>query len=352
LIFALHGAPDLALTQVLVETIVLVAFVLALRSLPARLGDRAASVNRWFRAGLGIAFGATMAVIAMSAMASRNAAPISLAYPSMAYDDGGGANAVNVLLVDLRAWDTFGEITVLAIAATGVASLIFVRGRGDKRHRAADVEDGSVDRGQESLNAWGRGSAARHLAAQFAGSSNDPWLVAGQTLAPERRSIIFEVITRLLFHTIIMVSLYLLVAGHNLPGGGFAGGLVAGLALAIRYLAGGRLELAEASPVSAGALLGIGLAIVSLTAAAPLLIGGAVLESYILEFWLPVFGDVKFVTSTIFDIGVYIIVVGLVLDVLRSLGSEIDERSESDPEDDGLLTRHQQRTDDGETVAR
>ncbi|WP_247827612.1 Na+/H+ antiporter subunit A [Arthrobacter antioxidans] len=352
LIFALHGAPDLALTQVMVETIVLVAFVLALRSLPPRLGDRAASVNRWFRAGLGIAFGGTMAVIAMSAMASRNAAPISLAYPEMAYDGGGGANAVNVLLVDIRAWDTFGEVTVLAIAATGVASLIFVRGRGDKRHRAADVEDGSVDRGQEPLDARGRGNAARELAAQFAGSSRDPWLVAGQTLAPERRSIIFEVITRLLFHTIIMLSLYLLVAGHNLPGGGFAGGLTAGLALAIRYLAGGRLELAEASPVSAGALLGIGLAIVSLTAVTPLLFGGAVLESYILEFWLPVFGDVKFVTSTIFDIGVYIIVVGLVLDVLRSLGSKIDERSESDPEDDDLLTQHQQRTDDGETVAR
>ncbi|WP_052273868.1 Na+/H+ antiporter subunit A [Arthrobacter sp. L77] len=329
-IFALHGAPDLALTQMLVETIVLVAFVLALRSLPARLWNRAGSRHRVLRAGLGVAFGGIMAVIAMSAMASRNAAPISLAYPAMAYDDGGGANAVNVLLVDIRAWDTFGEITVLAIAATGIASLIFVRGRGDTRRRAHDVEDGSVDRGQEPLDAAGRAGAARELAARFTDVPRDPWLVAGRTLAPERRSIIFEVITRLLFHTIIVLSIYLLFAGHNLPGGGFAGGLTAGLALAIRYLAGGRFELAEASPVSAGALLGIGLAIVSLAAAAPLLVGGAVLESYILEFWLPVFGDVKFVTSTIFDIGVYIIVVGLVLDVLRSLGSEIDERSEAE----------------------
>ncbi|WP_104167917.1 Na+/H+ antiporter subunit A [Arthrobacter sp. SX1312] len=329
-IFALHGAPDLALTQMLVETIVLVAFVLALRSLPARLWNRAGSRHRVLRAGLGLAFGGIMAVIAMSAMASRNAAPISLAYPEMAYDDGGGANAVNVLLVDIRAWDTFGEITVLAIAATGIASLIFIRGRGDTRRRAHDVEDGSVDRRQEPLDAGGRAGAARELAARFTDVARDPWLVAGRTLAPERRSIIFEVITRLLFHTIIVLSVYLLLAGHNLPGGGFAGGLTAGLALAIRYLAGGRFELAEASPISAGALLGIGLAIVSLTAAAPLLVGGAVLESYILEFWLPVFGDVKFVTSTIFDIGVYIIVVGLVLDVLRSLGSEIDERSEAE----------------------
>ncbi|MHA7284017.1 Na+/H+ antiporter subunit A [Arthrobacter sp. TMS2-4] len=330
-IFALHGAPDLALTQMLVETIVLVAFVLALRSLPARLWNRGGSRHHVLRAGLGVAFGGIMAVIAMSAMASRTAAPISLAYPGLAYDDGGGANAVNVLLVDIRAWDTFGEITVLAIAATGIASLIFIRGRGDTRRRAHDVEAGSVDRGQEPLDARGRGRVARELAAQFAGSSGDPWLVAGRTLAPERRSIVFEVITRLLFHTIIVLSVYLLIAGHNFPGGGFAGGLTAGLALAIRYLAGGRFELAEASPVSAGALLGIGLAIVSLTAAAPLLVGGAVLESYVLEFWLPVFGDVKFVTSTIFDIGVYIIVVGLVLDVLRSLGSEIDESSEAGP---------------------
>ncbi|WP_394248639.1 Na+/H+ antiporter subunit A [Arthrobacter pityocampae] len=342
-IFALQGAPDLALTQMLVETIVLVAFVLALRSLRARLWNRAGSRHRALRAGLGLAFGGIMAVIAMSAMASRTAAPISLAYPGLAYEDGGGANAVNVLLVDIRAWDTFGEITVLAIAATGIASLIFVRGRGDTRRRASDVEDGSVDRGQEPLGARGRAGAARQLAARFTDVPRDPWLVAGRTLAPERRSIIFEVITRLLFHTIIVLSLYLLVAGHNLPGGGFAGGLMAGLALAVRYLAGGRFELAEASPVSAGALLGIGLAIVSLTAAAPLLVGGSVLESYILEFWLPVFGDVKFVTSTIFDIGVYIIVVGLVLDVLRSLGSEIDEHSEGerpveeDPRSDALV---------------
>ncbi len=325
-IYALHGAPDLALTQTLVETIILVAFVLALRSLPARLWIREKGRDRLVRAGLGIAFGTVMGLIAMSSMASRNAEPVSRAYPNLAYDVGEGANIVNVLLVDIRAWDTFGEITVLAVAATGIASLIFIRGRGDRRRRARDVADGTVDRGQEPLDAGGRAEAALALAAQFSDVSRDAWLVAGRTLAPERRSIIFEVITRLLFHSIIMLSLYLLIAGHNLPGGGFA----AGLALAVRYLAGGRFELAEASPVSAGTLLGVGLATVTLTALAPLFFGGAVLESYVAEFTAPVFGDVKFVTSTIFDVGVYIIVVGLILDVLRSLGSEIDERSESD----------------------
>ena len=155
--------------------------------------------------------------------------------------------------------------------------------------------------------------------------------MAGRTLAPERRSIIFEVVTRLIFHSMIVFSIYLLLAGHNLPGGGFAGGLTAGLALTIRYLAGGRFELREATPVGAGTLLGIGLATAAASGVVPLLLGGQVFQSAIIELWLPVFGDIKFVTSTIFDIGVYIVVVGLALDVLRSLGAEIDEHFEEQP---------------------
>ena len=337
LIFALQGAPDLALTQMLVETIVLVAFVLALRSLPARLWKREPSGQRVLRALLGLSFGAAMVVFAMSAMASRVAEPISLAYPELAYNGGGGLNIVNVTLVDIRAWDTFGEISVLTMAATGVASLIFIRGRGDKRRRADDVATGSVDRGREHFGSSEREAATLALARKFSSVAREAWLVAGRTLAPERRSIIFEVITRLLFHSVIIFSVYLLIAGHNAPGGGFAGGLMAGLALTIRYLAGGRFELAEATPVSAGMLLGGGLGLAALSAAAPLAFGGQILQTAILHFTWPVFGDVKFVTSTIFDIGVYLVVVGLVLDVLRSLGSEIDERSEGGSGDDDLV---------------
>ncbi|MCG2623217.1 Na+/H+ antiporter subunit A [Arthrobacter sp. I2-34] len=330
LIFALQGAPDLALTQMLVETIVLVAIVLALRSLPARLWLRTPGRYRLLRAGLGLAFGLAMMGLAAVAMASRTAPPVSLAFPELAYEGGGGANIVNVTLVDLRAWDTFGEISVLALAATGVASLIFVRGRGDKRPRAVTVATGSVDRMSE-LDELGHRSAAVLTARRFATATRDAWLVAGRTLAPERRSIILEVVTRLLFHSVMVFSIYLLLAGHNLPGGGFSGGLLAGLALTIRYLAGGRVELAEATPVSAGVLLAAGLGTASLTALAPLFFGGEVFQSAIIHFSLPVFGEHKFVTSTIFDIGVYLVVVGLVLDVLRSFGSEVDERSESRP---------------------
>lgn len=330
LIFALQGAPDLALTQMLVETIVLVAFVLALRSLPARVWQRARGRLRLWRALIGISFGTAMVFIAMTAMASRTALPVSLAFPQLAYDDGGGANIVNVTLVDIRAWDTFGEISVLAAAATGLASLIFVLGRGDKRIRAQEAAAGTVGRRLDPLSARGREAASAEVARRFVNDARGAWLVAGRTLAPERRSIIFEVVTRLLFHTMIVYSVYLLLAGHNSPGGGFAGGLMAGLALTMRYLAGGRFELAEATPLSAGRLLGIGLGTAALSGLAPLLLlGGATFGSAIIEFALPVIGDVKFVTSTIFDIGVYLVVVGLTLDVLRSLGSEIDERVES-----------------------
>lgn len=323
LIFALQGAPDLALTQMLVETIILVAFVLAMRSLPASLLERTAGSHKVARLIIGIAFGATMVVVAIVAMGSRIHVPVSLDMPIMAYEGGGGLNVVNVTLVDIRAWDTFGEISVLAIAATGVASLIFVRGRGQRLPRAETVATGSVGK----LQAASFGPAV-HIAKRFAASPGDPWLVAGRTLAPERRSIIIEVVARLVFHSIIVLSIYLLLAGHNATGGGFAGGLVAGLALTIRYLAGGRFELAEATRISAGTLLGLGLTIAALTGLAPLFFGGEVFQSAIIAFDLPIFGHVKFVTSTLFDIGVYLVVVGLVVDVLRSLGSEIDQHEE------------------------
>ncbi len=334
LMFALQGAPDLALTQMLVETIILVAFVLAMRSLPAELRDRTGGKLRVVRIIIGAAFGVTMIFVAIYAMGARVAAPVSLAFPQLAYEGGGGLNVVNVTLVDIRAWDTFGEISVLAVAATGVASLIFIRSRGERINRAATMPEGTVGR-RTAVGKDSQEHASLHVARRFAGKAGDPWLVAGRTLAPERRSIIFEVVARLIFHSMIIFSVYLLLAGHNLPGGGFAGGLVAGLALTVRYLAGGRFELREAAPISAGMLLGTGLALAALTGLVPLFLGGEVFQSAIIQFWLPVFGDIKFVTSTLFDIGVYLVVIGLALDVLRSLGAEIDEHFEETARPDG-----------------
>jgi multicomponent Na+:H+ antiporter subunit A len=305
-LFLLHGAPDLALTQVLVETVTLVVFVLALRRLPEYFTDRPLSPRRYWRMALGAAVAATVAGVMLVTTGSRTATPVSVDFPSEAVDFGGGKNIVNVTLVDIRAWDTMGEIAVLVAAATGVASLVFLRTRRAQLSR---------------------------LDVRTTAPTLPVWISAGRTLAPERRSVIFEVVTRLVFHTIVVFSLYLLFTGHNAPGGGFAAGLVTGLALVVRYLAGGRYELDEAAPVDAGALMGTGLTIAAVSGLAPLAFGGAVLQSAIVDLHVPVLGDVHVVTSVFFDVGVYVLVVGLVLDLLRSLGAAVDRQIAEDEPD-------------------
>ena len=319
-IFAVMGAPDLAITQALVELVTLIAFVLVLRRLPAALGDKHVSRTKLLRALLGAAVGLIMGIIAIVASGARVAPPISLAWPELAYVDGHGRNIVNVALVDIRAWDTIGELAVVIAAATGVASLLFIRGRTDTLPRA---RRGVLrERVEQRL--------LRVKQQSTAGELRNAWIMAGPTLNPRNRSILLEVMVRLLFHALIVVSLYLLFAGHNLPGGGFAGGLVAGLALVARYLAGGRYELGAAEPIGAGALLGTGMLLAVGTALAPLLLGADALTSTYFEGEVWLLGKVEFVTSTIFDIGVYLVIIGLVLDVLRSLGAEIDRQGDSE----------------------
>src|SRR5699024_3326231 len=152
---------------------------------------------------------------------------LPLHMPALAYNEGGGTNIVNVTLVDMRAWDTFGEITVLAAAATGVASLVFIAERDRRRRVIPERVAGTVGAYRVAESPMDEHEVRSF--ARFFNVKSQPWIVAGATLAPERRSIIFEVITRLIFHAIILISIYVLIAGHNLPGGGFAGGLLAGL---------------------------------------------------------------------------------------------------------------------------
>ena len=306
MLFLLHGAPDLVLTQVLVETVTLVVFVLVLRRLPEYFTDRPLSRRRYWRMALGAVVAAAVAGIMVVTTGARTDIPVSAAFPEEAVSFGGGRNIVNVTLVDIRAWDTMGEIAVLVAAATGVASLVFLSTRRSAINRVQQIAHPDGASGLPS------------------GVRRPVWLPGGRTLTPERRSVIFEVVTRLVFHTIVVFSIYLLFAGHNNPGGGFAAGLVTGLALVVRYLAGGRFELDEAAPVDAGALMGTGLVIAAASGLAPLAFGGAVLQSAVVDLHLPLLGAVHLVTSVFFDVGVYVLVVGLVLDLLRSLGSAID----------------------------
>ncbi len=304
MLFVLHGAPDLALTQVLVETVTLVLFVLVLRRMAPYFSERPLSRGRWVRRGIGALAGLFAAGFAAAATGARVGRPVSDLFPQAAVEYGGGRNIVNVTLVDIRAWDTMGEISVLVVAATGVASLIFlITGRGGEQNPAEPL------RHHEPTSAW---------------------LRAGRTQRHEDRSIVFEIVTRLTYHTIVVFSVWLLFAGHNGPGGGFAGGLMCGLALGVRYLAGGRRELDEAAPVDAGRILGLGLAVATVAALAPLAFGGQVLQSAIIDLHPPLVGDLHVVTSLFFDIGVYLVVIGLMLDIFRSLGGGIDADAEGE----------------------
>jgi multicomponent Na+:H+ antiporter subunit A len=317
LLFALHGAPDLALTQVLVETTSLVVFVLVLRRLPAYFTDRPLSPRRYLRMALGAGVGLAVGLVMLVTTGARTATPVSEPYPEAAVEFGGGHNIVNVILVDIRAWDTMGEISVLVAAATGVASLLFLDTRVAGIRRVIDIPY------PESVEKVPTGPGRR------------VWLPAPRTLPPERRSIIFEVVARLLFPVFVVFAGYLLVAGHNAPGGGFAAGIVTGLAMMVRYLAGGRYELDETAPIDAGVLMGTGLFVATVSGLAPVAFGGAVLQSAQVDLAVPLLGEVHLVTSTLFDIGVYLVVVGLVLDLLRALGSQIDRqilREERDAE--------------------
>ena len=174
--------------------------MLILRKMPTEVEPR--NEDNRARAWLSILTGVSVVVVAMFAMSARTADPISVFMPELAHDIGHGRNTVNVLLVDLRAADTFGEIIVLVIAATGGASLIFGTGK------------------------FGRSSRRPTLS-----TTKARWLASGvDSETAQNRSLMVDVATRILFPSMILLSVYFFFGGHNAPGGGFAGGLVAALA--------------------------------------------------------------------------------------------------------------------------
>ena len=298
-IFVLHGAPDLALTQALVETIVMVVFMLVLRKMPTETEHRGED-NR-LRAWLSIGTGVSVVTVAMTAMSARVAEPISTKMPELAYEIGHGRNTVNVLLVDLRAGDTFGETLVLVIAATGVASLIYGTGRFERDSRRPTLS-----------------------------TTKARWLASGvDTETVQNRSILVEVVTRLLFPSMMLLSAYFFFSGHNAPGGGFAGGLVAALAFTLRYLAGGRMEAEETLPVHPGRVLGVGILLTCTAAVVPMFLGYPPLTSGHLDVELPLIGEVSAPSALVFDAGVYIIVVGLIMHVIGSMGAYLDREEDT-----------------------
>ncbi|WP_327113465.1 Na+/H+ antiporter subunit A [Streptomyces sp. NBC_01341] len=318
LLFVVQGAPDLALTQFCVETVSMIVFVLVLRRMPVHFQE---SVSPWRRAvRVPVALGAAATLgVSLWVVASARIAPSAGAAMVEETAHHGLKDVVATILVDLRAWDTMGESAVLAAAAIGVTSLIYLHRRGET----------SVSREElRGDTAWSLHTTP--LAGLPQGDDTAPergWLAAGDTLAPEHRSVVFEVVARLLFHPILVLSLYLLFCAENMPGGGFVGGLVAGLALITRYLAGGRFELAEAAPLQPGLFTGLGL-FLSTGVALCGLVDGAVFHAFVYHGHLPVLGDYHIGTQVVFDCGVYLLVLGVVLDIVRALGAKVDRQIE------------------------
>lgn len=154
------------------------------------------------------------------------------------------------------------------------------------------------------------------------------------------RSLVLETSVRLVFHPVLVVALFFLFSGHSAPGGGFIGGLVAGTALVLRYLVDG--DLVGVVRVHPSTVLGIGLLLAAGTATAPWLAGGQVLESWHTELHLPVLGELPLTSVLAFDTGVFLIVVGLVLAALSTLGAQLqaslgggaEPAAEAEPDDE------------------
>lgn len=327
-LFLVRGAPDLALTQFLVETMTLVVVVLVLRRMPARFTPgRTTWRVRTVRASVAVAVGLFVATFALVAASARRSPSVASEYLRRA-EEAGAHNVVNAVIVDFRALDTLGEISVLLVTAIGVVSLVRVwneqrPSRTAAEDRAAeDDRTAAVDRASDE----GRtdGGATEHQPGDFPTAHWDEpqekWLPGADERAGSERSVLLEVVTRLLFPSILVLSLFLLFSGHSHPGGGFAGGLVAGQAFVLRYLVGGRADPGTAAPVGAGALAGGGLVLAAAVGALPLLAGAAPLSATVVTAHLPVLGKVEFATSLFFDIGVYLLVVGVTLTLLSAVG--------------------------------
>ncbi len=286
--FVWLSAPDLALTQLLVEIVTAVLLLLGLRWLPKRIpftstvaGARAALPRRLRDAALAIASGAGLAALAYTVMTWPLPDSISDFFLQRAYPEGGGSNVVNVIIVDFRGFDTLGEITVLGVVAVAVYSLL-------RRFRPArESVEPPLQQKEQSAEA-----AAEDL------------------LVP-------AVIMRLMFPAIGVLALYLLVRGHNLPGGGFVAGITLAVGLILQYMAGGTRWAEDHLRIRPMRWLGTGLLLAAATGAGAWLFGHPFLTSH-----TPVLGGVHVPSAFAFDLGVFTLVVGATALILIALAHQ------------------------------
>lgn len=291
--FVWFSAPDLALTQLLVEVVTTVLLLLGLRWLPKRVpfvptwaGALAALPRRALDFALAAAVGGGLAALAYAAMTRPLADSISRFFVARAYSEGGGTNVVNVILVDFRGFDTLGEITVLAVAGVALYSLL---------RRFRPVPESATPPPQQRI----------HTPADAANDLRVP-----------------GVIMRLMFPVTALLALYLLMRGHNLPGGGFVAGLSLAIGFIVQYMAGGTRWLEARLDVRPIRWMAFGLLLAAATGAGAWLFAHPFLTSHVLHLRLPWLGELELPSAFVFDVGIFALVLGATLLMLIALAHQ------------------------------
>ncbi|KAF7766867.1 multicomponent K+:H+ antiporter subunit A [Pseudoalteromonas undina] len=277
--FTRFSAPDLALTQLTVEVATIILLMLALFFLPQST-PRESSSLRILR---DVVISSTVGIIIASicyALLTRPLDSISEFFIANAKTGGGGTNVVNVILVDFRGFDTLGEITVLGIAALGIFKLL---SRIPLYMPASDSE--------------GR-----------------PW-------SKDRHPILLACISQSLLPLALLVSAYIFLRGHNLPGGGFIAGLVTSIAFILQYMAHGTAWINERFDVNYRKIIASGIAIAMFTGVGSWFFDKPFLTTWFDYFDIPFVGKTELASAIVFDLGVYLTVVGATLMILASLGN-------------------------------
>lgn len=279
--FVYLSAPDLALTQISVETVTIMLLLLALYFLPKDTPAESSNGKRLRDAVVAIAGGGAVAALAM-AFLTRDVDSISAYHLANSYKGGGGTNVVNVILVDFRGYDTYGEIIVLGIAGLTIFALMDALLRGPAAKRLRDRAF-SPDRSRD------------------------------------RHPLMMVVATRAMLPIAVMVGLYIFLRGHNQPGGGFVAGLVISIALLMQYMASGFAWAQLRQRIEYHSMIGWGVIIAGLTGVGAWLAGKPFLTSAYGYLHFPPIEEFEWATAMAFDLGVFLAVLGAVMLMLYSL---------------------------------
>ncbi|QNP60550.1 monovalent cation/H+ antiporter subunit A [Paenacidovorax monticola] len=306
--FLWFSAPDLALTQISVELVTTVLILLGLRWLPKReeqlrptLRQRArGTLRRRLRDMLlSVLAGGGMAWLAFAMMSRDFPESTSTFFLERALSEGGGTNVVNVMLVDFRGFDTFGEIVVLGIVALTVYALL-------RRFRPAR-ETMDLPEQQRYLPA--------DLQTDLLNPRNAQDTAVGYLMVP-------AVLVRLLLPFAAVVSAYIFMRGHNEPGGGFVAGLVLSVALILQYIISGTQWVEAHLPLFPRRWIATGLLCALATGLGAVAFGYPFLTTHTAHLHLPMVGDIHVASALFFDIGVFTLVVGSTLLILTAIAHQ------------------------------